>query len=132
MNSKKKKLHSLKMGSGIVSRILLVLLVIGMVIFTIWISGPVPPKDDNRTITKSNRTAMGQNQESSTASNTNDDQAMMGSKATNEAHVAPEVASDQVTTTGVVFGTIAIVLIITVGTLLTLWQSRDRKPKKQE
>ena len=130
MNSKKKGLHSIKLDRGIVSRILLILLVIGMVIFTIWISGPVPPKDNTRIITKPYRTANGHSQSSPTSANMTGDQTAIETNASNEPRIAPEVASDQVTTTGVVFGTIAIVLIITVGTLFTLWQIRDRKPNK--
>lgn len=132
MNSKKKGLRSIKIDRGIVSRILLILLVIGMVIFTIWISGPVPPKDDTRIITKPYHTAMGQSQETLIASNKTGDQTVMDTMAIAEPYVTPEVTSDQVTTTGVVFGTIAIVLIIIVGTLFTLWQSKDGKTKQRK
>jgi|GEM_PF-1303657 len=123
MSSDKKNLRFIKFDKGIVSRILLVLLVIGMVIFTIWVSGPVPPKEDDHQTSKTNHTAVGTSRNSSTSP----DATTMG---TEQSRMEPEVASDQVSTTGVLFGTATVVLIILVGTLITLWQGKERKPKQ--
>lgn len=125
MSSDKKNLRSIKIDKDIISRILLVLLVISMVIFTIWVSGPVPPKEDDRQTSKPYQTAVGPDKKSSSSP----DATLMG---TEQSRMEPEVASDQVSTTGVLFGTAAVVLIILVGTLFTLWQGKEKKPKQKK
>lgn len=132
MDSNPKRPRSLKIDRSIISRILLILLVVVMVIFTIWVSGPVPPKDDTRIVTRPYHTAIGVVQSPPASADTNGQPTVPTKLTTEESRIDPEVASDQVTTTGVVFGTIAIVLIVLVGTLFTIWQSKEKKPRQNK
>jgi hypothetical protein len=107
-----KKQKSSKIESPLFSRILLVLLVLAMVVFTVWVSGPVPPKQG----TEPTATLLPKLETVKPSQASPDDWIM----------------HDQATTDGVVLGTVAIFLIIMVGTLVGVWQARDKTTKKDK
>jgi hypothetical protein len=104
--------HRLKAEPGLFSRVLLVLLVIALVAFTMWISGPVPSDEELAGIPAITQTS--------------------SLSVTGQATVEPEPIIEQTPTSGVLAGTIAIVVIIFVGTLVTIWQMRDRSALKKK
>lgn len=98
-----------KIESAVLSRILLVLLVLAMVAFTVWVSGPVPPKQG----TEPTATLLPKLETVKPSQQSPDDWIM----------------HDQATTTGVVLGTVVIFLIVTAGTLIGVWQAREKAKK---
>lgn len=111
-----KKKSSLKIDPGFRSRLLLVLLVIALVALTMWLSGPTPHDDGLAATATLEPTLVNQ----------------FGKSTPEVEH--PEIANidDQVSTTGVIAGTILIVSIVFIGTLFSLWQIKDRSTLKKK
>jgi len=107
--------------------------VIAMVVFTIWVSGPVPPKGSKLLATDQiviGKVTSNPYRLSATATSTTSPE--LFTRETEQPVDAPEEASDQASTSGILIGTTAVVLIVILGTLFSIWQSRDRSPKKKK
>ena len=105
------------------SRILVVMVVIGLVVLTMWISGPVPEKDIPTTPTVFTLAELPADWYVSTPSHTT---------ATILPSLTPEPTEDQVSTSGVIIGVASVMGIVLVGTLFSIWQSRERSSRKHK
>ncbi len=119
MNPEKQKPRRITIEPAVRSRILVVLVVVGLVALTMWISGPVPEKDIPTTPTISTLAELPADWYVSTPSHTT---------ATILPSLTPEPTEDQVSTSGVIIGVASVMGIVLVGTLFSIWQNRE-KPK---
>jgi hypothetical protein len=113
MKPMKKNPPLIKFEPGFPSRILLVLVVIGLVAFTMWVSGPVPPKDQPLIITETPTPTL-------------------NPLSTLQAATAVQPLIEKTPTSGVLVGTLIIVLIVLIGTMVTVWQLWDRSTLKHK
>jgi hypothetical protein len=122
MNPDKPTPKKFKIDPAATSRILMVLLVLALVALTMWISGPVPEKD-LPTATVATISTLPSNWYVSIPAVT---------AATVVPSVTPEPTEDQVSTSGVIIGVASVMGIVLVGTLFSIWQSRDKSGKKRK
>lgn len=97
------------------------LVVIGLVVLTMWISGPVPEKNIPTTPTAFTLAELPADWYVSTPSRTT---------TTILPSQTPEPTEDQVSTSGVIIGVASVMGIVLVGTLFSIWQSRDKTKKR--